>query len=113
MWSLIMFQSPPSTKIGPGDTTLQLLADRAGIEKLDVIMEFAGERTRDPGSLQEVVERKPIGSFQDVKIYRDGKEIMLKVELATLEDPTLRKEDPEDKDSSDKDQEAGEDATQE
>ncbi|MGI9471448.1 MAG: S1C family serine protease, partial [Rubripirellula sp.] len=65
-------------------------AQRAGIKPLDVIMEFAGERVRDPGSFQEAVERKPVGSVQDVKIYRDGEEMMLEVELATLEDPTLQ-----------------------
>jgi serine protease Do len=63
-------------------------ADRAGIKPLDVIMEFAGERVRDPGALQEVVERLPVGSTQEVKVYRDGKVESLTVELATVEDPT-------------------------
>ncbi len=57
-------------------------ADRAGIKLRDVIMEFAGERVRDPGDFQEIVERKPVGSMQQVKIYRAGKEITLEVELA-------------------------------
>jgi serine protease Do len=77
-------------------------ADRAGMKPLDVIMEFAGERVRDPGSLQEVVERKPVGSLQDVKVYRGGETIMLKVELATVDDPTLqsdKKKDEEDKET--------------
>ena len=58
-----------------------------------MILEFAGEKVSDPGSFQEIVERKPVGSIQDIKIYRKGKEIMLKVELATLEDPTLQNAD--------------------
>jgi serine protease Do len=70
-------------------------AERAGIKPLDVIMEFAGERVRDPGTLQEAIERKQVGSFQEVKVYRSGEEMMLKVELATLEDPTLQKTKPE------------------
>jgi serine protease Do len=70
-------------------------AQRAGIQPLDVIIEFAGERVRDPASLQEVVERKPVGSFQDVKVYRGGKEIMLKVELASVEDPTQSNDETE------------------
>ncbi|TWT80016.1 Periplasmic serine endoprotease DegP precursor [Planctomycetes bacterium CA13] len=69
-------------------------ADRAGLKPLDVILEFASERVRKPSSLQEVVERKPVGSMQDVKIYRAGKEMVLSVELATLEDPTLGGEEP-------------------
>ena len=52
-------------------------------------MEFAGERVRDPGALQEVIERLPVGSTQKAKIYRDGKEITVEIVLATLEDPTL------------------------
>lgn len=67
-------------------------AERAGIQPLDVIMEFAGERVHDPGSLQEVVERLPVGSTQAVKVYRQGKELTLEVELATLEDPTQTKQ---------------------
>ena len=67
-------------------------AERAGIKPLDVIMEFAGERVRDPGALQEVIERLPVGSTQKAKIYRDGKEITIEIVLATLEDPTLGKQ---------------------
>lgn len=67
-------------------------AERAGIKPLDVIMEFAGERVRDPGALQEVIERLPVGSTQKAKIYRDGEEITIEIVLATLEDPTLSKE---------------------
>jgi serine protease Do len=65
-------------------------ADRAGVKPIDVIMEFAGERVHDPGSLQEVIERLPVGSFQEIKVYRDGEIVTLSVELASAEDPTLR-----------------------
>lgn len=63
-------------------------ADRAGLKILDVILEFAGQRVRKPGDLQEAVERQPIGSTQPIKIYRDGKELMKEIVLAPLEDPT-------------------------
>ena len=69
------------------------VADRAGFKQLDVILEFAGERVRSPNSLQEVIERKPIGSIQDVKVLRGGEEVMLQVELATVDDPTGTKND--------------------
>ena len=70
-------------------------AAAAGIKPLDVILEFAGERVRKPSSLQEVVERKPVGSTQTVKVFRAGEEMMLDVELATLEDPTVESKEEE------------------
>lgn len=63
-------------------------ADQAGLQNMDVIMEFAGQRVRKPGALQEAVERQPVGSTQTVKIYRDGEEIEKQIVLAPLEDPT-------------------------
>lgn len=78
------------------------VAERAGFKQLDVILEFAGERVRSSNSLQEVIERKPIGSMQEVKILRDGEEIMLQVELATVDDPTGTKNE-----SGDSSQETG------
>ena len=68
------------------------VADRAGFKQLDVILEFAGERVHSSNSLQEVIERKPIGSIQEVKVLRAGEEIMLKVELAPLDDPTDKRD---------------------
>lgn len=63
-------------------------ADVAGIKPLDVITEFAHQRVRKTSDLQEMVERLPIGSTQQVKISRRGEEIELKVTLAPLDDPT-------------------------
>jgi serine protease Do len=63
-------------------------ADLAGIKPLDVILEFAHQRVRKPSDLQELVERLPIGSTQQVKVSRDGEEIELEVTLAPLDDPT-------------------------
>ena len=81
-------------------------AERAGFEQLDVILEFAGERVRSNESLQDVIERKPIGSIQEVKVFRKGKEVMLKVEIASAEDTTLtKKKEEEGEESGDKEQE--------
>jgi serine protease Do len=71
------------------------VAKRAGLEKYDVILEFAGERVRSSSSLQEVIERTPIGSMQDIRVLRKGKELTLQVELATVDDPTGNSEKPE------------------
>ena len=83
------FNLPPGLGVLAYQIIENSAAERAGIQPLDVIMEFAGERVRDPGALQEVIERLPVGSTQKAKIYRDGKEITVEIVLATLEDPTL------------------------
>ncbi len=91
-------------------------ADRAGIRALDVVLEFAGERVRDPGDLQEAVERKPVGSSQQVKVLRAGKEIVLTVELASVEDPTetqKKEEKKEDEASDQSDDEASDQSGEE
>ncbi len=63
--------------------------DSAGIKPLDVIVKFAGEQVRDPVSLQESIERLPVGSLQSVTVLRAGQEIDLEIELASIDDPTL------------------------
>jgi serine protease Do len=70
-------------------------ADRAGIRPVDVIAEIDGERVTDPASLQSIVERKPVGSFQKFKLIRAGEELIVEVEIASLEDPTLTAESGE------------------
>jgi len=78
--------------VGMGVLVYQVIdksaAAQAGIERLDVIIEFAGERVRQASDLQEIVERKPIGSLQKVKVTRGDRELELEVRLAPIEDPT-------------------------
>lgn len=91
---------PVATKlnlpIGMGVLVYQVIgksaAAQAGIEPLDVIIEFAGERVRQASDLQEIVERKPIGSVQKIKVARGQQEIDLEVRLAPSEDPTETKD---------------------
>ncbi|KAA1261878.1 Periplasmic serine endoprotease DegP precursor [Rubripirellula obstinata] len=76
-------------------------AQRAGIQPLDVITEFAGERVNKPSNLQRIVERSPIGSFQEVVVLRRGEKMKLEIEIASLEDPTLTQvKDEEEKDDT-------------
>ncbi len=89
--------------IGLGILAYQVIdgsaAARGGIKPLDVIVEIDGDPIRDPASLQSTVERLPVGSFQKFKIIRDGKEIELQVEIASMEDPTLSSPSTEDSES--------------
>lgn len=64
------------------------VAEKAGLRQLDVIIEFAGERVRDSTTLQEAIERQPIGSKQSITVKRGKKRVELMVELATVDDPT-------------------------
>jgi serine protease Do len=64
------------------------VAEKAGIQRYDVITEFAGQRVRDSTALQEAIERQPIGSRQPIAVTRDGKRVELAVELATADNPT-------------------------
>lgn len=56
-------------------------AEEAGLEPMDVITEFAGTRVRRPTELRRLVERKPIGSVQPIRVIRDGQPLDLEVTL--------------------------------
>lgn len=56
----------------------------AGLRANDVIVEFAGERVRDPRDLQDVVEQKPLDSKQRVKVLRDGRTAILELSVKAL-----------------------------
>lgn len=60
-------------------------ADEAGIEPLDVITEFAGTRVHHPAELRRLIERKPIGSTQPLRVIRDGEPLELQVVLRPVE----------------------------
>lgn len=56
-------------------------AEEAGIEPMDVIIEFAGTRVQRPAELRRLIERKPIGSVQPLRVIRDGQPHDLEVTL--------------------------------
>ena len=68
-------------------------ASAAGLRVEDVIVEFAGTPVRDSRDLQNVVERKPVGSQHSVKIYRDGKPDTIKVVMEKMPDRVKNKLD--------------------
>ncbi len=61
-------------------------ADDAGIERLDVIVEFAGKPVRTPGELQQRVEQVPLDSRQEVTILRGGEQMEVEVVAQALPD---------------------------
>jgi serine protease Do len=61
-------------------------AAQAGIQEGDVIVAFAGQPVGRPHQLQELVERSPFGSKQEVRVIRDRKPIALSVEVKAMPD---------------------------
>jgi serine protease Do len=107
------FNLPPNSGVLVYQIIEDSAADRAGFQQLDVIIEFAGKQVRSSNSLQEVIEREPIGSLQEVKVLRGGKEVMLKVELAPLDDPTeVEQEQEQETDQKDEEQDEQESENQ-
>ena len=83
-----MFNVEPGIGVLAYEIIENSAAERAGIEKLDIITEFAGEKVRQPGALREMIEQLPIGSTQSIAVRRGGDTIELDIVLASIEDPT-------------------------
>jgi serine protease Do len=56
----------------------------AGFKAGDVVVEYAGKRIHHPRDLQELVERTPLDSKQDVKVMRHGEPVHLQVVVKPL-----------------------------
>jgi len=61
-------------------------ADLAGLRKNDIILEFAGAPVRDTRDLQSIVERKPAGSEQQLRLLRDGEQVTHAIKVGLLND---------------------------
>jgi serine protease Do len=59
-------------------------AEKAGLQRDDVILDFGGIPVRAPGDLQGAVEQQPVGSSQEMKVMRQGENISLSVTVAAL-----------------------------
>ncbi|MDO9578796.1 MAG: PDZ domain-containing protein [Candidatus Cloacimonadales bacterium] len=62
-------------------------AQKAGIMKDDIIMEFDGQKAKFERHLVNMIKSKQIGDVVDVKIFRLGSIIETKVTLTTLDKP--------------------------
>jgi serine protease Do len=59
-------------------------AAKAGFKQGDVISTYAGEKVHSRHELQELVERSPFGSHQQVAVIRDGRPQSLVVEVQSM-----------------------------
>ncbi len=59
-------------------------AAAAGFHAGDVLTSYAGQAVSNPRQLQEIVERSPAGSTQQVEITRDNKPLTLSVVVKPL-----------------------------
>jgi serine protease Do len=54
-------------------------AAEAGFEEGDIITKFAGQKVKERGELQSIVERTALNTAQEVEVLRDGKTVTLHV----------------------------------
>jgi serine protease Do len=59
-------------------------AEKAGFERGDVIIQYNGKEIENTGHLRNVVAQTIIGKVVDVKVMRDGREKVLKVNIGEL-----------------------------
>jgi serine protease Do len=62
-------------------------ADQAGIKIGDVILEVAGQTVKDDRELGRIVAKLHVGSKVNVKVFRNGEEIILPIVIAERKDP--------------------------
>ncbi len=67
-----------------GDVFPNSPAAAAGLQEGDIIVSFAGKKVADPQQLQELVERMPLDSKQQVEILRGGKKSLFQVAVQPL-----------------------------
>ncbi len=61
-------------------------ADKAGLKRGDIIIEYDGKQVDELNDLPRLVAATPVGETVRVKIYRDGKERTVKVQIGRLDD---------------------------
>ncbi len=67
-------------------------AEKAGLERGDVILSFNGREVEDSRSLQRIVAAAEVGSDVPVVVFRKGQEVELTVKVALLEEDELRRD---------------------
>lgn len=59
-------------------------AEKAGLKRGDVIVEYQGEEIEDTNHLRNLVAATEVGATADVKVMRDGREKTVKVKIGEL-----------------------------
>jgi serine protease Do len=59
-------------------------AEKAGLKRGDVIVEYQGEKIEDTKHLRNLVAATAVGATADVKVMRDGREKTVKVKIGEL-----------------------------
>ncbi len=63
-------------------------AERAGIERGDIILQFDGKEVAESRDLPRIVASTSVGKTVNIKLLRDGKEIQRTVKVGELEEKT-------------------------
>ncbi|HOV85708.1 MAG TPA: DegQ family serine endoprotease [Syntrophobacteraceae bacterium] len=78
-----------------GDVTRGSPADKAGIKRGDVILEYDGKPVKDSRQLPAMVAATPVGEKATVGVLRNGKELTLEAKIAGSPSQTARETDAE------------------
>jgi serine protease Do len=65
-------------------------AEKAGIERGDVIVEFDGKEVAESKDLPRIVAAVPVGKNVTIKLLKDGKAITKNVKIAQMEETTTK-----------------------
>jgi serine protease Do len=75
---------PPNSGVIVSEVLANSPAAAAGLQEGDIILAFAEKKITNPQQLQEIVERSPNGSNQQVEILRNGQKMKLQAEVQAL-----------------------------
>ena len=64
-------------------------AEKAGLKRGDVVIEFNGKKVTDVSQFRNMVALTPPGTKSDIVVIRDGKKVRIKVVLGNLKKATL------------------------
>jgi serine protease Do len=82
-----------------GDVTAGSPAEKAGIKPGDIIIEFNGKAIKEMNELPRLVAAVPVGKTVDVKVLREGKSQIFKVQIQELDEKQIAAGPPQGKES--------------